>query len=186
MLGALSIITGNFIGGMWLFLIGMFLRGAAATSYQQVVARTTLKGMPVSRMMTPQPISVSPDVSLADFIEDFVYHYHHRSLPVTSDGNLIGSVGTEQVARVDRADRSTAKVRQIMVPLQREDVVAPDSDALAALMQMQRTGKSRLWVVEQGKLVGILSLRDVMDLLTTILQLEHNRQALPPSGKHRP
>lgn len=53
-------------------------------------------------------------------------------------------------------------------------------------MQMQRTSKSRLWVLEQGELVGTLSLRDVMDLLTTILQLEHNRHALRLSGKHRP
>ncbi|HLH10787.1 MAG TPA: site-2 protease family protein [Methylovirgula sp.] len=182
-LGAFSIITGHFVSGMWRFLIGMFLRGAASASYQQVVARTTLEGMPVSRVMTPQPISVSPDLTLDSFIEDYVYRYHHRSFPVTTDGTLIGSVGTEQVAQIDRADWTATKVGQIMIRHEREDQVAPGSDALAALAQMQRTGKSRLWVVEQNKLVGILSLRDVMQLLSTKLQLEQSQHAAAPTAK---
>ncbi|MGF1592248.1 MAG: site-2 protease family protein [Kiloniellaceae bacterium] len=32
-LGVLNVVSGNFIGGMWWFLIGMFVRGAAASSY---------------------------------------------------------------------------------------------------------------------------------------------------------
>ncbi len=174
-LGAVSIISGNFIGGMWRFLIGMFLRGAASVSYQEVVARAALEGVPVSRVMTSQPIAVPPDVSIATFIEDFVYSYHHRCFPVTSNGFLIGSVGTEQAAKIDREAWTTTRVEQVMIRQQLEDVVAPAADALAALAQMRRSGKSRLWVVEQGRLVGILSLRDLMELLSTKLQLEQGR-----------
>ena len=34
LLGVFSFVRGNLIGGMWWFLIGMFLRGAASASYQ--------------------------------------------------------------------------------------------------------------------------------------------------------
>jgi predicted transcriptional regulator len=40
----------------------------------------------------------------------------------------------------------------------RINTVAPDADALEALMQMQRTGNSRLLVVDRGRLSGVLSL----------------------------
>jgi len=184
-LGVISIVTGNFIGGMWRFLIGMFLRSAAAASYREVLARTALEGVPVSRVMTSQPVAVPPDASIATFIEDFVYLHHHRCFPVTSNGILIGSVGTEQVAKIDRAVWTTTRVEQIMVRHRPEDIVAPETDALAALAQMRRSGKSRLWVVEQGRLVGVLSLRDVAELLSTKLELEQSRiqQSSASSGK---
>ncbi|HRX87132.1 MAG TPA: site-2 protease family protein, partial [Phycisphaerae bacterium] len=41
-LGVLSIITGNFLGGMWWVLIGLFLRQAAQMSYQQLLIRRVL------------------------------------------------------------------------------------------------------------------------------------------------
>jgi hypothetical protein len=31
-LGALNVVTGNFVGGMWWFLIGLFLHSAATAS----------------------------------------------------------------------------------------------------------------------------------------------------------
>jgi Zn-dependent protease/predicted transcriptional regulator len=171
-LGVFSILTGNFVGGIWRVLIGMFLRSAAEASYMQVIARTALESLPVSRVMTGEPISVPPDVSVNVFIDDFVYRHHHRSFPVTSQGSLIGSVGTEQVSEVDRPARQTTSIEEIMIPYRPDDVVTPETDTLAALAQMRRSGKSRLWVTERGRLVGVLSLRDVLELLSMKLELK--------------
>ena len=180
-LGVFDVMTGNFIGGMWRFLIGMFLRGAAEASYREVIARTALEGVPVSQIMTREPIAVAPDLSIAAFIEEFVYRYHHRSFPITRQDLLAGYVGTEQAARIDRSAWSTTPIGRIMVPCQAADVIASDTDALAALGQMRRGGRSRLWVVEDGRLVGVLSLRDMLELLAAKLELEGSRS----SGRKR-
>lgn len=185
-LGVISILTGNFIGGMWRFLIGMFLRGAASASYQEVVARTALEGVPVSHLMTAQPIAVPPDASIAAFVEDFVYRYHHRSFPVASNGILLGCVGTEQAARIERTAWATTRVEQIMARCAPEETVAPQNGAVAALTQMRRSGKSRLWVVDRSRLVGVLSLRDVMQLLSTKLELEQNEIQQASNRKSQP
>lgn len=185
-LGVISILTGNLIGGIWRILIGMFLRGAAAASYQEVLTRNTLESLPVSRVMTRQPIAASPDVSIATFIEDFIYRHHHRAFPVTSQGRLVGSVGTEQIAAIDRAAWSTTPIAQIMVPAQPSEVTSPEADTLAALAQMRRSGRSRLWVVDQGQFVGVLSLHDVLELLSAKLELEHTqtrRSAAPGQAR---
>ncbi len=186
-LGVISILTGNLVGGIWRILIGMFLRGAAGASYQEVLTRKALESLPVSRVMTQQPIAVSPQTSITSLVEDFIYRHHHRTFPVASQGNLIGMVGTEQVAAIDREAWPMTPVGQIMVPTNRDDVVSPEMDALAALAQMRRSGHSRLYVVEQGRLVGILSLHDVLALLSAKLELEQKRTGEPaaPSQARR-
>ncbi len=183
-LGVVDVMTGDFIGGMWRFLIGMFLRSAAQAGYQEAVARTALEGVPIFQVMNREPIAVGPDVSVAAFIEDFVYRHHHRLFPVSRQGLLAGYVGTEQAAKIDRSAWPVTPVEQIMVPCKAEDIVAPEADALAALAQMRRSGRGRLWVVEQGRLVGILSLHDMLELLSARLELEADRRGRRhhPSG----
>ena len=174
-LGVVGILSGNLVGGVWRILIGMFLRGAAAASYQEVLTRNALDSLPVSRIMTQQPITASPNISIASFIEDFIYRHHHRTFPVTSQGRLIGTVGTEQIAEIDRTAWPLTPIAQIMVKTQPDDVVTPDADTLSALAQMRRTGRSRLWVVDQGQLVGVLSLHDVLEVLSAILELKQTQ-----------
>ena len=43
-LGIFRVLGGNVIGGVWWFLIGLFLRGAAQMSYQQLLVRKALEG----------------------------------------------------------------------------------------------------------------------------------------------
>jgi len=58
-LGVFQFIAGNYIGGMWWFLLGMFLRSAAAMSYQQVLIRRVLEGEPIRRFVQPGVRTVS-------------------------------------------------------------------------------------------------------------------------------
>jgi Zn-dependent protease len=62
-LGLIEVVRGDFVSGVWLSLIGLFLRGAASATYQQTLARQILGGQPVSRFMNRRPITVPPDLS---------------------------------------------------------------------------------------------------------------------------
>ncbi|HVJ55857.1 MAG TPA: site-2 protease family protein [Aliidongia sp.] len=177
-LGLFEVMSGDFVGGMWRFLIGLFLKGAADASLRETMTKSVLQGVPVSRIMNPQPISVPSDLPVAALIDDFVYRHHHRTFPVTKDGHLVGSVGTEQAASLDRAAWAATAIDSIMSPCAEADLVAPETDAVTALAGMKRSGRSRLWVVDRGRLVGILSLRDMLEFLSVKLELE--------SGTHPP
>ncbi len=84
--GVVNVLMGSFIGGMWWFLIGMFLSNAARHSYQHVLFRHTLEGVKVSRFMKSDPITVSPSVKLQTLVNDYVYRYHHKMFPVVDEG----------------------------------------------------------------------------------------------------
>ena len=171
-LGFINVIAGNFIGGLWWFLIGMFLRGTAIASYQQLLARRALEGEQVSRFMTASPITVSPQITVRELVEDYVYVYYHDMFPVAEDTQLLGSVNTRQIKEVphDEWDRHT--VGEIFTPCSPESVVSPDEDAVNALSKMQSTGNSRLMVTEGNRLIGIVTLKDLLRLLSLKIDLE--------------
>jgi CBS domain-containing protein len=50
--------------------------------------------------------------------------------------------------------------------------VKPDDDAIRALSLMRRTGGSRLVVVEDDQLAGVVTLKDMMQFLSLKVDLE--------------
>ncbi|MFQ5971063.1 MAG: CBS domain-containing protein, partial [Alphaproteobacteria bacterium] len=171
-LGVLNILVGNFVGGMWWFLIGMFVRAAASSSYYQVLTRRVFEGEPVRRFMTPDPVTVRPGATLEELVEDYIYGYHHQLFPVMEDGRLIGCVGTPQVKAVPRDQWDVRTVGQVLAPCSGENTIDPETDAVKALGLMRRGGQSRLLVARDGQLLGIVTLRDMLDLLSLKMDLE--------------
>ena len=175
-LGLIEVLRGDFVGGIWLALIGLFLRGAASATYEQTLARQILSGQPVSRFMNRQPIAVSPERTVRELVEDYVYRHHHKVFPVVRDGRLLGCVTTTQVSGVGEDQWDQRTVAEIIEPCSQDNIIAPEADTLEAMKKMQRTGRSPLLVVDRGQLVGILSLRDLLEYLMLKLQFE---------GRHR-
>jgi Zn-dependent protease/CBS domain-containing protein len=165
--------------GIWLGLIGMFLNSAAQASYQQVLIRQALKGEPVRRFMNPQPIVVPPTLDLRSWVEDYVYRYHRKMFPVATDGHLLGIIRTKRLAEIPREERSHHQVSEVMEQDLRPIIVSPDTDALDALSQMQQTGSSRLLVMEGDRLVGIVSLKDLLSFLNLKMELDAGQDNAP-------
>jgi Zn-dependent protease/predicted transcriptional regulator len=176
-LGVISVLTGNFIGGMWWFLIGMFLRSAANMSYQQVLMRETLKGEPVARFMNTQPITVSPDMSVEELVDHYIYKYHYKMYPVVQgDRILLGCVTVGQVKEIPRTQWPHRNIRDIAQNCSVDNSVDPKEDAMEALAKMSRTGLSRLMVVAGGRLEGIITLKDMLGFLSMKIEFENIRQ----------
>lgn len=164
-LGILTVIGGNFVGGMWSFLIGLFIRSAASASQQQLVARHMLQDIPIARLMVRDPVTIEPDAPIGRAVELFLAN-NLKFLPVVADGRPLGHIGLKEVKSLAPADRMERSVREAMTPVSPESSIAPQADAAAALAQMQRTGLTRLLVVEGGRLSGVVCLKDLLDQLT--------------------
>jgi Zn-dependent protease len=173
-LGVWRVLIGDFVGGMWWFLIGLFVRFAAQASYQQVLVREGLRGVPVRRIMAANPVAVPPDITVAQLIDDYVYRHHHSMFPVVENGRLIGCVGMHEIKRQPRERWSSTAVREIMQPCSAATAISADLDAMEVLTLMSRTQNTRLLVTEGDRLTGIVTLRDLMNFLTVKLSLEED------------
>ena len=174
-LAVLAVLQGSFIVGMWWFLIGTFIRTAAGMSYQRLLMQQTLRGERVRRFMNTSPITVSPSISLAQLVEDYVYRYQHKMFPVVDGAALTGCITTRDVKAVPREQWAQRTVADVYTPCSNENTIAADADALEALSLMMRTGISRLMVVERDALVGIIALKDLLQFFSLKLELEEQR-----------
>jgi Zn-dependent protease/CBS domain-containing protein len=173
LLGAFQFLRGNFIGGMWWFLIGMFLRGAAKTSYQQLLLRKALEGEIVQRFMKTDPVTVTPSRSVEQLVQDYIYKYHYKMFPIVEDtGRLIGCVSTKQVREIPREEWGQRRVGEIATQCSAENTVGPQVDAMKALSLMSKSGLSRLMVTEKDRLLGIITLKDLLKFFALKVELE--------------
>jgi len=171
-LGVVNLFSGNIIGGLWWLLIGLFLKNAAGASYLQVMTKRYIEGEPVSHFMTADPVAVTPDLTIKELVEDYIYHHHHEFFPVVDNDRLIGGISTREVKAVSRQEWERRTVREIMTPPTSENTIDANTDTLAALKLMNTTGKSRLMVAEGSHLVGIMTLKDLLKFLTLKMELE--------------
>jgi Zn-dependent protease len=163
---------GEFIGGMWLALIGLFVRNAAASSYQQVLLRRALEGEPVRAFTRGDAVTVPSWLSVQSFVDDVIYRHHHKLYPVVDDDRLTGCVSTDDVKALPREDWHHRRVADIARSCSVENTLHPDTDALDALHAMRRGGRSRMLVAENGTLVGILSVKDLLEFFALKVDLE--------------
>ena len=175
-LGVLRFVLGDFVGGMWLFLIGLFVRNAAQMSYQQLLLRRAFEGEPVSRFMQTDPVTVPRHISVADLVQSYIYRYHFKMFPVVDDaGRLLGCVTTRQVKELPREEWDRQTVGSLSLQCGPENTVQADTDAMQALSTRSRAGLSRLMVVDGDRLLGILALKDLLRFFSLKMELEEIR-----------
>jgi Zn-dependent protease len=173
-LGFLTLLLGNPIGGLWWILIGMFVRSAARQGYQQVLIREMLKGEPVRRFMNPQPVAVGPAMSVEQLVNDYIYRFHYKMFPVVEGARVLGCVTTKTVQGIPREQWGLRTVAEVASPCTEENTIVPEEDAVHAFTRMSQHHVSRLMVVQDGRLVGILTLKDLLKFLALKLELENH------------
>ncbi len=173
-LGIISFIGGAFVGGAWYFLIGLFIRGASQMSYQQMLMRGALGGEKVSRFMKEHPVTVPATASIDELVNDYFYKYHYRMFPVSNGTGLSGCITTRQIRDIPKDEWAQHSAGEIEEPCSPDNTITPDTDAMKALSLMQRTEKSRLLVVDGDRLLGVLTLKDMLKFLSLKMDLEQS------------
>jgi CBS domain-containing protein len=122
--------------------------------------------------MRRDPVTVTPDLTLDELIEDYIYRHHYKMFPVVTDSDkLAGCVTTKEVKEVPKEEWKNKKVADIAVSCSSENTIPPETDAVKALSLMHRTGSSRLMVVDGDRLAGIVSLKDMLKFLSLKIEL---------------
>jgi len=170
-LGFLLVFRGAFIGGLWLVLIGFFLRQAAGASYLQVVIDSTLKGVTVGDIMKPDVITVTEDLSIQSLVDDYFFKYHFDCFPVSDRGTLKGLITVNELKDLPKARWQETRVRDIMQPDSVNIRARVDEEASQVLKRVIRDRCGKLPVVSGDRIVGIITRRDIMEALRVFSDL---------------
>ncbi|GAB4287161.1 MAG: site-2 protease family protein [Roseovarius sp.] len=161
-LGFLNALGGNVVAGLWQALIGMFIIGAARSSETRMTMTALLEDMPVRRLMVSHPVTVPDDTPVDYLIENYFYRFNHKVFPVLRDGRLLGCVRLDDVGKLPPEERPHRVAADILAPDSAARTVGPDMTVLEAMNLMQAHNVSRLMVAEGDRLLGMLTMRDIV------------------------
>lgn len=159
--GLLGLVFGMDLSALWLALIGWFIMGAAAAEQRSAEVNGALAGLHVADVMTPSPDTVPPDISVALFIDRYLFARRHSSFPLAIDGTPLGLVTLSRIRTVPAGQRAWTSLREIAAPMSEVPVVSPSAPILTVLPRINAAATHRALVVEDGALVGIVSPVDI-------------------------
>ncbi|MGY1664538.1 site-2 protease family protein [Geodermatophilus sp. SYSU D00696] len=167
-LGALQLVTGRGLGGLWLGLIGLFLVNAATAEEQQAHVSARLGGLPVGRVMSGPVLVADPEQPVEQFLHEVALAHRFSTYPLVDPGGaLVGLVTLNRLRSVPAAARATTRLRDVACPPAEIPTARPDEPLLDLLGRMQGCTDGRAVVLDGGRVVGVVSPSDV----TRTLQL---------------
>jgi Zn-dependent protease/CBS domain-containing protein len=155
------LLAGDLAGGIWFAFIGWFLVQAARASYQELQLRELLRGVEAEEVMAADLVRIPPELSLQAAVDDYFMRYDHGGFPVEEQGRTVGLLTLRGVRRVPREQWPSRRVREHMVPLNEQVVVAPDARMDAVLAKLEDGDAGRVLVVQDGEVVGIITPTDL-------------------------
>lgn len=165
-LGLVALVFGGSWSGAWLAFLGWFLLQASGMEARSLLLRDALGGLRVRDLMVRAPVLVTAESTLAEFMDDVAFTHRFTTYPVLEDGRVIGLLPFARVARVPRSAWEQTHVRDCMLPRANVPVVREEDDLLDALDQMNAGGINRALVMDDGTLEGLLSVTDVVRLVS--------------------
>ncbi|MEJ2306207.1 MAG: site-2 protease family protein, partial [candidate division WOR-3 bacterium] len=170
--GVFMFLRGAFITGIWWALIGLFMRNASSSAYRRMQLTEVLKGHKVKKFMKTNPVSVSSSLTLKELVEDYIYTHHYKMFPVLKDHKLLGCITTREVKNIPREEWQSTKIEEAMNKCSPENTISPEEEAIDALKKIKKSGNSRLMVTENDKLIGIITLKDLVEFFSLKFDLE--------------
>ena len=174
-LGLWRFLSGTGFGGLWLALIGWFLIGAAGMEERQARVGSALRGIRVGEVMTPQPQTASGELTVADFVDNYLFAYRHTALPLTEDGRPVGLVTLDRVRGVPSDQRGSTTLEAVACRADDLVLASPDEQLTDLLPRLSECADGRALVVTDGRLVGIVSPSDI----SRAVQRGHLRHQTP-------
>ncbi len=166
LLGVWRVLSGDMFG-IWIAFIGWFLEKAASSSYRQLAVREILQDVKVSDVMVSDCLQVSKDLTIRELVDEYILRTTYRCFPVVDGEHVLGVVDLRGIQEIPRERWDTMKVEQAMIPFDELKSIHPDDELYTAMQQMAEEKIDQIPVVENGKLVGVVTRDNLMNFIHT-------------------
>ena len=149
-----------------LALLGWIIVDAAGAEAAGFELRHLLRGVLVADVMTADPVSAPADLTVEELIRHYVVPYRCSAFPVTGGGGSpVGLVTLSRIRDVPAEARAATSLAEVAVPLDQVVTARPGDQLLDLLARFTPGSGRRALVLEDGRLVGIVTARDIDRML---------------------
>nr|WP_321350771.1 CBS domain-containing protein [uncultured Methanoregula sp.] len=152
-------IIGLFMFSPFLILIALFIYIGANMESTAMKFNHILQDVTVGSMMSSPVTTVAPTLPVSQVIA-MMYSSKHLGFPVIERDTLVGMITLADVNRTTPIDREAMQVRDVMT----KEVITlpPTAPVVDALRIMSANNFGRIPVVEDGKILGIVTRTDIL------------------------
>ena len=111
------------------------------------------------------PDTISPDSFLSDYVNRNILAKSLNFVPVVDAGLLLGHMDRNLLSGIDPDNWDNTRVGDIFFGLNDQNSIDPDLPIQDVMTRMSKTGHHKFMVVEDHKLVGVLSIVDLIHYL---------------------
>jgi Zn-dependent protease len=146
----------------FLLFVALFVWIGAAQEASMVQIKTSLGGIPVSRVMQTNYATLSPQDQLSRVVELILAGSQH-DFPVVDNGRVLGIVERDAFIKTLSEKGQGASVVDAM----RRDVPEVDTHEMveSALSRLEQSGAKTLPVVHSGQLAGLITSENITEFL---------------------
>jgi Zn-dependent protease/predicted transcriptional regulator len=163
--GILLFFNGAIFNGLLIIFTGWFLLNAAQTARTQSTLDTAFRGVTVGQIMNTNPMTVPANISLQRLVDEYFLPQGLRSALVMQADQLAGLITLSDIRHVPREQWPQTPVGLAMIPVERLHTVTPQHSLREALPLMTGQDVNQLPVVQEGKLLGVLTRDGIMRAL---------------------
>jgi Zn-dependent protease len=164
----------DFMGAAWLLVLGVFLKSAAENDYryrkQQSAGEQTRRDDgkqwdidgTVGAVMRSPAVSVPPELSVAEFIDQILAAHRHTHFPVARDGRLHGVLSLDRLREEPQEKWERLTIGEVMNPIDESLFITVRASLEHARHKLNMNSLGFLAVIDQdGLLIGHLNAKDL-------------------------
>jgi len=178
--GILLFFAGNAFNGLIIIFTGWFLLTSAQSARSQSALDTAFRGVTVNQIMNTNVMTVPANISLQKLVDEYFLPRGLRSAFVMQGDQLAGLITLSDIRHVPRDQWPQTPVGFAMIPLERLHTITPQQNVKDVLPLMTGQDVNQLAVVQDGRLVGVLTREGILRSLEIRrnLGVDRNRTAL--------
>ena len=177
--GILLFFAGNAFNGLIIIFTGWFLLTSAQSARSQSVLDTAFRGVTVNQIINTNVMTVPANISLQKLVDEYFLPRGLRSAFVMQGDQLAGLITLSDIRHVPRDQWPQTPVGYAMIPLERLHTITPQQNVKDVLPLMTGQDVNQLAVVQDGRLVGVLTREGILRSLEIRrnLGVDRNRTA---------
>jgi Zn-dependent protease len=172
LLGLLMIFAGGLffiVSRQWtisilLVVVGWIIQNAASAVRNQVRIRSLLQNIQASDIMRRDYPAQSAQLTIRQLTKDYILKKGWTYLVVEDDGRFMGLLTLTQIKKMPFKVRNSATLNKVMVSAESVRATTPQQTADALYEEMLSSGIDYIPVLENGKVAGVVTRADLLDL----------------------
>jgi Zn-dependent protease len=165
----------DLLTGVWLALLGFYLRNAAMESVAQVTVRESLIGLSAGDVMSQDVPIVGGHLSLEDYGAE-VLRTGRRCHMVVSDNNLAGMMNVHTLNGVPRDEWAHTSVQGVMIPREKILWAGPEEPLQRLLDRLLAADINQMPVVSASEdgaahIIGMITRDSILRVIQTRTEL---------------